>query len=124
MVRTFATLIGIVLLAFGVLFLLQGMNVIRWPADSFMLGRQTWITRGAIIAAAAWPSPPSSASLRRRRKAAMIVAIATSNATTEMTGMTGTIAGIAAIIAAGIATAPIAAVITATAGPNGAITAA
>jgi hypothetical protein len=48
--RTFATLIGIVLLAFGILFLLQGMNVIRWPADSFMLGRQTWIMRGAIIA--------------------------------------------------------------------------
>jgi len=40
---------GILLALFGALFLLQGLNVIRWPADSFMLGKQVWITRGAVM---------------------------------------------------------------------------
>ena len=49
--RTILSILGIALLLFGALFLLQGLNVIRWPADSFMLGRQTWVTRGALLAA-------------------------------------------------------------------------
>ncbi len=40
---------GILLVLFGALFLLQGLNVIRWPADSFMLGKQVWIIRGAVM---------------------------------------------------------------------------
>lgn len=40
---------GILLVLFGALFLLQGLNVIRWPADSVMLGKQLWVTRGAVM---------------------------------------------------------------------------
>jgi hypothetical protein len=42
--------LGLLVAAFGILFLLQGLNIIRWPASSFMLGRQAWIDRGAVIA--------------------------------------------------------------------------
>jgi hypothetical protein len=48
--RTLSGIAGVVLLAFGALFLLQGMGVIRWPADSFMIDNRVWITRGAILA--------------------------------------------------------------------------
>ena len=44
------TLLGLVVAAAGVLFILQGLNVVRWPASSFMLGQQAWIDRGAAIA--------------------------------------------------------------------------
>jgi hypothetical protein len=49
--RRGATILGWLVAAFGVLFLLQGLNVVRWPAESFMLGRQAWVDRGAVIAA-------------------------------------------------------------------------
>jgi hypothetical protein len=48
--RTFLTIIGIAVLLFGVLFLCQGLGVIRWPASSFMIDSKVWITNGAIIA--------------------------------------------------------------------------
>lgn len=51
MFRTLTTAAGIILLAFGLLFLLQGLDIVHWPADSFMLGRQTWVLRGGVIAA-------------------------------------------------------------------------
>lgn len=49
--RRVVAAIGCVVAAFGALFLLQGLNVVRWPADSFMLGRQAWVDRGAVVAA-------------------------------------------------------------------------
>ncbi|MET0307532.1 MAG: hypothetical protein ABW023_02395 [Sphingomonas sp.] len=49
MPRAVGTIVGLLLLAFGALFLLQGMGVIRWPADSFMIDNRIWITRGAIL---------------------------------------------------------------------------
>jgi hypothetical protein len=45
-------LIGILLLAIGLLFLGQGWGLIRWPASSFMIGDAKWIYYGAAIAAA------------------------------------------------------------------------
>lgn len=42
--------LGLIVFAFGVLFLLQGLGYVRWPASSFMIGRQAWIDRGAVIA--------------------------------------------------------------------------
>jgi hypothetical protein len=50
--RTLTTIAGIILLLFGALFLLQGLDIVRWPADSFMIANQVWIFRGAAIAAA------------------------------------------------------------------------
>jgi drug/metabolite transporter superfamily protein YnfA len=50
--RGILSVAGIVMLAFGGLFLLQGMGVIRWPADSFMIDSRVWILRGSGIAVA------------------------------------------------------------------------
>ena len=49
--RRAVTISGLTVAAFGALFLLQGLDVVRWPAESFMLGRQAWVDRGAVIAA-------------------------------------------------------------------------
>ena len=42
--------VGLVLAGIGALFLLQGRGIVRWPADSFMIGEQAWVTYGAVIA--------------------------------------------------------------------------
>ena len=44
--------IGVVLVAAGALFLLQGAGVVRWPASSFMIGARVWMTYGALLALA------------------------------------------------------------------------
>ena len=44
-------LIGIALLAAGLLFVGQGWGSIRWPASSFMIDETRWIYYGAGIAA-------------------------------------------------------------------------
>jgi len=43
---------GVVLVAFGSLFFLQGAGVVHWPASSFMLDIRIWMLWGALIAAA------------------------------------------------------------------------
>ena len=45
-------LIGVVLMACGLLFALQGAGIVAWPQESFMIGRQMWITRGSGLALA------------------------------------------------------------------------
>lgn len=45
-------LIGIVLLAAGLLFVGQGSGFIAWPASSFMIRQTEWIYYGGAIAAA------------------------------------------------------------------------
>jgi len=42
--------IGVLAVLAGGLFFLQGLNVVRWPASSFMLARQEWVVKGALIA--------------------------------------------------------------------------
>ncbi len=49
--RTILMIIGVILIAFGTLFTLQGLDIVRWPPDSFMLGKQAWVTNGLIIVA-------------------------------------------------------------------------
>ena len=44
----FAT--GLIAIAFGLLFTLQGLGVVRWPAESFMIGQTQWVYYGAMIA--------------------------------------------------------------------------
>jgi ABC-type antimicrobial peptide transport system permease subunit len=44
----FAGILGFI---FGIVFLLQGLGVIRYPADSFMIDNHVWVLRGGIIAA-------------------------------------------------------------------------
>ncbi len=45
-------LIGIALLAAGLLFIGQGWGLIRWPARSFMIDETRWVYYGGGIAVA------------------------------------------------------------------------
>ncbi len=40
------------LLVIGTLWALQGLGVVKWPPESFMLDRRDWACYGAVIAAA------------------------------------------------------------------------
>jgi len=42
-------IIGIVAIAFGGLFFLQGLDVVHWPASSFMLAQPIWCLWGGLI---------------------------------------------------------------------------
>lgn len=48
--RKLLTWFGLALFAIGMLFLLQGLGVVRWPADSFMIGDSTWVMNGSMLA--------------------------------------------------------------------------
>lgn len=41
---------GILGFLFGMVFLLQGLGIIRYPPDSSMIDNRIWITRGGILA--------------------------------------------------------------------------
>lgn len=45
-----ATIIGILALAMGLLWIGQGMGWIHWPASSFMLDQSIWSLWGALLA--------------------------------------------------------------------------
>lgn len=44
-------LLGAVITAAGILFAIQGANLVRWPAESFMIDTRGWIGYGIAIAA-------------------------------------------------------------------------
>jgi len=44
--------IGIAAIMMGGLFMLQGLDIVRWPSSSFMLGDRNWVGYGALIAIA------------------------------------------------------------------------
>ena len=44
------TLVGLVVLALGLLFMGQGSGYIPWPASSFMISQTRWVYYGAGIA--------------------------------------------------------------------------
>jgi hypothetical protein len=45
------TIVGALLMLFGVFFALQGADIIHWPLESTMLGRGVWIRNGLALAA-------------------------------------------------------------------------
>lgn len=45
----FAGILGVVL---GVLFMLQGLGVVRWPASSAMIDQRIWLWRGLALTVA------------------------------------------------------------------------
>ena len=49
--KTVASIAGVILLAFGLLFAGQGSGLIMWPASSFMLAARAWVVYGLGIAA-------------------------------------------------------------------------
>jgi hypothetical protein len=48
--KSLALLVGIIVLAAGLLFLAQGSGYISWPASSFMIGQTEWVYYGGAIA--------------------------------------------------------------------------
>jgi hypothetical protein len=48
LVRTLMVVIGLLAIAFGLLFTLQGFGIVHWPRSSFMLDDRSWAVRGAI----------------------------------------------------------------------------
>jgi len=50
-VKAVLSLIGIVVLAAGLLFMGQGSGLIQWPAESFMISEPVWVYYGGGIAA-------------------------------------------------------------------------
>lgn len=36
----------------GLFWMAQGLGLVRWPAESFMIGTREWTVRGAMLAAA------------------------------------------------------------------------
>ncbi|HUD87962.1 MAG TPA: hypothetical protein VMR17_16080 [Xanthobacteraceae bacterium] len=48
--KTVLTLIGIILLAVGLLWMGQGSGYIPWPASSFMISQTQWIYYGGGLA--------------------------------------------------------------------------
>ena len=46
-------LVCVVALAFGLLFVGQGLGIVRWPETSFMIDQKRWVYYGAGIATVA-----------------------------------------------------------------------
>lgn len=42
-------IVGVAAILVGGLWALQGLDIIRWPASSFMLGDTTWTRNGVIL---------------------------------------------------------------------------
>ena len=49
-VKAVMAVVGVAALLMGGLWMLQGLDIIRWPASSFMLGDTTWTRNGLILA--------------------------------------------------------------------------
>lgn len=43
-------IVGVAAILVGGLWALQGLDIIRWPASSFMLGDTTWTRNGVFLA--------------------------------------------------------------------------
>lgn len=43
-------IVGVLAIAFGALFFLQGAGVVHWPAHSFMLNMRIWMLWGGLLA--------------------------------------------------------------------------
>lgn len=52
MVRRGLQIFGWLLVAAGIFWALQGAGVVMWPAESFMLQQNDWITYGIVTALA------------------------------------------------------------------------
>ena len=49
--RALVQVIGILAVLMGLLWVGQGLGLIMWPAESFMLAERQWAINGAILAA-------------------------------------------------------------------------
>lgn len=51
-VKIIAAILGVLMLLMGCLWIGQGLNIIKWPADSFMIGVPMWSWNGMFLALA------------------------------------------------------------------------
>ena len=49
-IRIILTVMGVLMVACGILFALQGAGIVMWPADSFMLKDRHWVHVGIMLA--------------------------------------------------------------------------
>ena len=49
--RLVVLVVGVAATLMGLLWIGQGLGVIRWPASSFMIDHRSWSLRGALLAA-------------------------------------------------------------------------
>lgn len=49
-VKGIMAMIGVAAVLMGGLWILQGLDFVRWPASSFMLGDTTWTRNGTVLA--------------------------------------------------------------------------
>jgi hypothetical protein len=50
MARRGLLVLGLLLIAAGIFWALQGAGVVMWPAESFMLRQESWVTYGIVTA--------------------------------------------------------------------------
>jgi hypothetical protein len=50
MVRKLIVIVGVLALLMGVLWIGQGLGIVRWPQSSFMIDMRPWALRGAVLA--------------------------------------------------------------------------
>jgi uncharacterized membrane protein len=50
--KILALILGILMILMGGLWIGQGLNIIKWPADSFMIGVPRWSWNGMFLALA------------------------------------------------------------------------
>ncbi|MBP7135406.1 MAG: hypothetical protein KBA57_03490 [Sphingomonadaceae bacterium] len=48
--KTLALILGVLMILMGGLWIGQGLNIIRWPAESFMIGVPQWSWNGMFLA--------------------------------------------------------------------------
>ncbi len=44
------TILGVLCVLVGLLWIGQGLGIVRWPASSFMIDMRPWAIRGAVLA--------------------------------------------------------------------------
>ena len=50
MARTLMIVVGALCLLVGLLWIGQGLGIVRWPASSFMIDMRPWAIRGGLLA--------------------------------------------------------------------------
>ena len=51
-IKTLIVIAGVLALLMGLLWIGQGLGIVRWPASSFMIDMRPWALRGALLAVA------------------------------------------------------------------------
>ena len=52
MLRGVLIVVGVLMTAMGLLWIGQGLGIVRWPASSCLIDQCPWSTRGALLAVA------------------------------------------------------------------------